>query len=89
MSEKLALSEKEAEAMVWCFENDVNVLQLASGENTITGIVAVVEYSIMNVTLNRKTWGKMALDVFPGSIMQDVKDAVLQVRACYYASKQQ
>lgn len=80
----------EVEARVWCFEHDVNILQVADYDDD-THVLAVLEYSMMDVgtNANRKIWGKMALKVRPDSIMQDAKDEVTKVRSCYYASKQQ
>lgn len=80
----------EVEARAWCFEHDVNILQIADYDNT-EYVLVVLEYSMMDVgnNANRKLWGKMALSVHPDSIMQEAKDEVTKVRSYYYASKQQ
>lgn len=80
----------EIEARAWCFEHDVNILQVADYDNN-EYVLVVLEYSMMDVgnNANRKLWGKMALRVHPECIMQEAKEEVTKVRSCYYASKQQ
>lgn len=82
----------EIEARAWCFEHDVNILQITDYDDAAAEYVLVVlEYSMMDVgnNANRKLWGKMALAVHPDRIMQDAKEEVTKVRSYYYASKQQ
>lgn len=81
----------EIEARAWCFEHDVNILQVADYGDEAGSVLVVLEYSMMDVgnNANRKLWGKMALRVHPDRIMQEAKDEVTKVRSYYYASKQQ
>lgn len=80
----------EIEARAWCFEHDVNILQVADYDNNEC-VLVVLEYSMMDVgnNANRKLWGKMAISVRPDCIMQEAKEEVTKVRSYYYASKQQ
>lgn len=87
MSNNLA----EVEARAWCFEHDVNILQVAGYDDSSVDVLVVLEYSMMDVgnNANRKLWGKMAITARPDCIMQEAKEEVTKVRSCYYASKQQ
>ena len=81
-------NETELQARIWCFENDVNILQVCGWEEG--GFVSVVlEYSMMDLSTNKKAWAKMAIMSDSYSIMSAAKEQVMQVRSAYYASKQQ
>lgn len=82
---------QELQARVWCFENDVNILQVTPdlADGSTDRLAVVLEYAMLDIATNKKAWAKMAIMADPDSIMNTAKNEVKQVRASYYASKQQ
>ena len=82
--------ERELKARVWCLENDVNVLQVCPLDDDHYKVMLIVEYSVMLLEkANKKIWCKMAISAVPSHTMSEAMEEVIQVRAAYYASKQQ
>ena len=82
---------QELQARVWCFENDVNILQVAPdlADGSTDRLAVVLEYAMLDIATNKKAWAKMAIMADTDNIMSTAKNEVKKVRASYYASKQQ
>ena len=86
---RMETDARELKARVWCLENDVNVLQVCPLDDDHYKVMMVVEYSVMLLDTNKKIWCKMAISAVPSDTMSEAMEEVMQVRAAYYASKQQ
>lgn len=75
-------SDSEEAAAIWCFYNDVNILQVVPGDP----LVAVVEYAVIDPETSKKLWGKAAIKVCDGAIMRSVASEISIIRECVNAA---